>query len=82
MSKKVIQLHFQYKDGRPNEFRCQTEIETTSDLKDFLAEANSFNKLPEGAIWEVVEEGSPKFFEMVTDNTVCLGGKESINRDG
>lgn len=57
---QLIQLHWQYKDGKTDE-RAQREIASHDELREFIAEIEKSHPLPEGAVWLFVPESSKHF---------------------
>ena len=57
----LIQMHHQYKDGRPTDFVAQREINGPDEHSAWMKELWETDPPPEGAMWMVCTEKSRHF---------------------
>lgn len=62
---ELLQIHWEYKDGRLSEFVSQREIKDYQEMKKWLDELWRDNPPPDGAVFVVRTERHPQF--IVTD---------------
>jgi hypothetical protein len=56
----IWQLHWQFKDDH-TEARAQREINSESEMREFVRETQSAHPLPSGAVWLMCNEKSGYF---------------------
>lgn len=64
MGKKLLQLHWQFGDGR-TEMKSQQEIGSGAEMRAFEKDVQARHPLPEGAQWLICNEESEHFVKTV-----------------